>query len=84
MYVVHGGYVRRQNETQCMIATLRHRPYTQGVCSGFLELLDQLLREEGVESMGDVIAALLSAQSHLQKNLAVFVHQAQQFDHVLC
>jgi len=67
-----------------MIATLRHRPSIQGVCSGFLESLDQLLRVEGVESMGDVIAALLSAQSHLQKNLAVFVHQAQQFDHVLC
>ena len=84
MYVVHGGYVRRQNETQWMIATLRHRPSIQGVCSGFLESLDQLLRVEGVESMGDVIAAPLSAQSHLRKNLAVFVHQAQQFDHVHC
>ena len=56
----------------------------QDICSGFLESLDQLLRVEGVESMGDVIAALLSAQSHLRKNPAVFVHQAQQFDHVLC
>ena len=66
--------------------TLCHRPFIhpQGVCSGFLDSLDQLLKVEGVESMGDVVAALLSAQSHLWKNLAEFVHLAQQFDHVLC
>ena len=66
--------------------TLCYRPsiHPQGVCSGFLDSLDQLLKVEGVESMGDVVAALLSAQSHLWKNLAVFVHLAQQFDHVLC
>ena len=49
--------------------TLCHRPsiHPQGVCSGFLDSLDQLLKVEGVESMGDVVAALLSAQSHLWK-----------------
>ena len=77
------SYFRNYN---VLIATLCHRPsiHPQGVCSGFLDSLDQLLKVEGVESMGDVVAALLSAQSHLWKNLAVFVHLAQQFDHVLC
>ena len=39
---------------------------------------------EGVESMGDKVATLFSAQGHLRKDLAVFVHQTQQFNHVVC
>ena len=34
--------------------------------------------------MGDVVATLFSAQGHLQKDLALLVHQAQQLRYVVC
>ena len=63
------GYVKKYWFFGEIFWTLCYRPsiHPQGVCSGFLDSLDQLLKEEGVESMGDVVVALLSAQSYLWK-----------------